>query len=310
MSTPLNAINTGLKVEASVTVSNLTGLGEVVFPRLAFQVKLNLNEEVGGFQQNKVLGRLFGILTGELIIGSEKISDIKTYSVNRSVFSGQPYPIEESLNVEIPLDSRRIEWIERNRAGRSFEASLRIVLQVQIFWGNSRSEDIPYGVPSVSTIQGDIPFTVPDTHWRERVLPGLGYGKVMVVELPAVSLESCKSLEHSFKALENAQKRFNLGLYDETAGSCRVALEKFFESADKGDGSGKIIPRLKKSWESCLGNATYQWLDSALGAIKTATNKSHHTPHNHFNRLGAQMLLTVTTALISYAAQYNATINE
>ena len=309
MSTPLNAINTGLKVEASINVANVTGLGEVVFPRLAFQVKLNINEEVGGFQQDKVLRRLFGTLTGEFLIGAEKIADIKTYSVNRSAFSGQRYPIEVLLYVEIPLDARRIEWLERHRAGKSFEATLRIALQVQI-WESARSADFPCKVPSVSTIEGDIPFTVPDTHWRERVLPGLGYGKVMVVELPAVSLESCKSLEHSFKALENAQKQFNLGLYDETAGSCRVALEQFIEPADKGDSSGKTILRLKKSWESRLGDATYQWLDSALGAIKTATNKSHHSPHNHFNRLGAQMLLMVTTALISYAAQYNATINE
>ena len=311
MSTPLNAINTGLQVEASINVENVTGLGEAVFPRLAFQVKLNINEEVGGFRQDKVLGRLFGTLTGEFLIGAEKIADIKTYSVNRSALSGQRYPIEDYLNIEIPLDAQRIDWIERQRAGKSLEAKLRINLQVQIFRENApQPTNFLCGVPSVSIIQGDIPFTVPDTHWRERVLPGLGYGKVMIVELPAVSLETCKSLEHSFKALENAQKQFNLGLYDETAGSCRVALEQFFEKSDEGGSSGKITQRLKKSWESRLGNATYQWLDSSLGAIKATTNKSHHSPHNHFNRLEAQILLMVTTAMISYAAQYNATINE
>lgn len=138
---------------------------------------------------------------------------------------------------------------------------------------------------------------------REKVLPRLGYGKVMAIELPVISIESCKALEHSFKALEKAQRHFSYGMYDDAVGACRVALEQFFEPMDKGDGSGKTIPKLKKSWESQLGKASYEWLNTSISSIKDAANKPHHSANDHFDRFGAQMLLTVTTALISYAAQ-------
>ena len=302
MSTDLYATNSGLKVEASIKPENVSGHGGGVLPRLNFQVRLVIAEEKGWGQQQPVQAWSLGTLSGEFLVGSEKVADIRAYSIDRRMLGGQNYPIDVYINIEVQLDDRRIEWLELKRAGKSFEAKLRINLQVQIFGHNPHTESFPCGLLDVSTIQGEIPFTVPDTHWRERVLPGLGYGKVMVVELPAVSLEACKALEHSYKALEKAQKQFAFGLYDEAVGSCRVALDHFFEQVDKGDGSGKTIPKLKKSWESRLGEATYQWLDSSLGAIKSEANKPHHSPNDHFDRLEAQMLMMITTALISYAA--------
>lgn len=302
MSTSLYATNTGLRVEALIKPENVSGQGAGIFPRIHFQVKLDIRGEYGWHRQQDVQAWSFGNLSGELLVGNEKVGNIQPYSVNRARYGTQDYPTEEYLNIEIPLDARCIEWIESKRSGKSFDANLRINLQVQVFGRDSRAKEISYGLLDVSLIQGDIPFTVPDTHWRERVLPGLGYGKVIIVELPAVSLEACKALEQSYKALEKAQKQFALGLYDEAVGSCRVALDQFFEPVDKGDGSGKTVPKLKKNWESRLGEATYEWLNSSLGAIKTEANKPHHSPNNHFDRLEAQMLMMITTALISYAA--------
>ena len=304
MSVALYCTNTGLKAEASVNITGVNGLGDGALPRIYFQVQLNVNDEISSHFRDKIQSWSFGTLTGELFVGGhEKIADVRTYSVNNVRLSSQNYPTDFNLNIEIPLDARRIEWLEQQRAGKSFEAKLHIDLQVQVFGKNQHTPEFSCGLMDVSSIQGDIQLVVPDTQWRERVLPGLGYGKVMVVELPAISLESCAALNHSFKALEKAQKQFSLGMYDETAASCRIALDQFFEQIPKDDGSGKTYPKLKKSWEKKLGDATYQWLDSALAAIKDATNCVHHSASNRFNRLGAQMLLMITTALISYAAQ-------
>lgn len=302
MSTTLYATNSGLKIEATIKPENVNGQGAGVLPRLNFQVRLVISEEKGWGQQQPVQAWSFGVLTGELLVGTEKVADIRPYSIDRRMIGGKDSPNEIHLNVETQLDPQRIEWLELKRAGNSFEAKIRISLQVQSFGYNHHTESFPCGLLEVSTIQGDIPFIVADTHWRERILPGLGYGKVKIVELPAVSLEACKALDHSYKALEKAQKQFSLGLYDDAVGSCRVALDQFFESVDKGDGSGRKIPKLKKSWETRLGEATYQWLNSSLGAVKAEANKPHHSPNDHFDRFEAQMLMMITTALISYAA--------
>ncbi|MDD2701160.1 MAG: hypothetical protein PHH36_07955 [Sideroxydans sp.] len=302
MSTTLYATNSGLKVEASIKPEYVSGQGAGVLPRLNFQVRLVITEEQGMGQQKPVQAWSFGMLSGELLVGTEKVADIRPYSINNRMLGGQNYPYDTHLNIEVQLDPRRIEWLEQKRAGKSFEATLKIQLQVQSFGFNQHTKDFSSGLLEASTIQGDIRFSVADTHWREQVLPGLGYGKVMMVELPAVSLEACKALDHSYKALEKAQKQLALGLYDDAVGSCRVALDQFFEQVDKPDDPGKKIPKLKKSWELRLGEATYQWLNSSLGAIKAEANTPHHSPNNHFDRLEAQMLMMVTTALISFAA--------
>lgn len=311
----MQATNAGLNVEASFNASGFSGIGANVNPRLCFQVKLNLCKAVNAHHGEDIQAWSFGVLSGYLRIGSEIVADIKTYSVNswlwgelKNTENNQPIGRDILLNIEIPLDARRLEWIEKQRSGKSLEASLHITLQVQIFGKNVHTPSFPSGLIDTVSIEGDIPIVVPDTHWRERVLPGVGYGKILVIELPAIGQDACKELDHSLNAFNNAQKQFGLGLYDETVASCRVAIEQFFEA--KADATGKKVPRLKQSWETKLGAATYQWLDASLSVIKMETNKPHHSPENHVNRLGAQMILMVTTALVSYAAQYYATNTE
>jgi hypothetical protein len=208
--------------------------------------------------------------------------------------------------LEFPLDARRIEWIEQLRQG-SLAGSVRISIATLVLGQArvTRDEPPPPVVfrEAVAT-NGEVPFTVSDTQWREKVLPMLGYGKVIAIELPAIPIESIQELDHSFKALTQAQKLFQIGHYDDAVAKCRTALEQFFELVEvaNSDGSKKKIPILKKSWETRLGQATYVWLNESLGAIKDAANKPHHSPNDHFDRLGAQMLIMITTALISYAA--------
>jgi len=310
--------NVGLNADASINISSFSGLGADVFPRLHFQINLNVSKATDWHRSNEVQAWSFGVLYGDMRIGNAKFADIKTHSVNSWLWGelrtegekqrNVPIRTDLTLTIEIPLNARSIEWIEKQRSGKSFEALLHINLQVQIFGKNMHTPSFQSGLMDALCIEGDIPIVVPDTHWREKVLPGLGYGRTLVIELPAISPDACQALDHSLKAFNKAQRQFELGLYDETAASCRIALENFFES--KADESGRMIPRLKQSWENRLGAATYQWLDTALGTIKVATNKTHHSPDNHFNRLGAQMLLMVTTALVSYAAQYYSTKSE
>jgi len=306
VNTALYSPNTGLKVEASITPSTIQGIGGATWPRLMLQVLLRIDEEEDSYWQGRVQAASFGMLTGELVIGSEIIANIRPLAINKRRPGSLGYATDEHPLIEIELDARRIEWIEQQRAGKSFEAKLRISLQVQVFGAIDTAAGSEFGLIDASAIYGEIPLTCTEKHWREKVLPGLGYGKVIVLELPAIGLESCKALEHSFLALEKAQKQFLLGHYDEAVGACRVALDPFFEMVEKEGELGKRIPKLKKSWELSLGAATYQWLDAAMGAIKSAANKPHHSPNSHFDRLGAQMLMAVTTSLVAYAARQQA----
>jgi hypothetical protein len=305
----LSAINISLDVEASVNIEGICGSGGQVFPRLTIPISFSIKEQPGDPSSPFIQAVSFNLLTGELIVGSERVGDIRPASIDQVGMRFHLYQDEIPVYLEIPLDPRRIEWLEKTRAGKSLEGTLNLKLSVQVFGSlstpSNHSSDSKTGLRGASNIQGQVPFRIPDTQWRERVLPALGYGKILVIELPAIDLDACKAMELSFKALEKARRHFDHGFYDEAVAACRVAMEPFFEYVDKGDGSGKRIPKLKKSWEIKLGAATYEWLDRAFGAIKADTNKSHHSPNNHFDRLGAQMLLMVTTALIAYAGSHS-----
>lgn len=299
MKTSLYATNTGLVVTAQVNSATYHGSNIAFWPRLTFQIVLTLADEVGSPWPKETQAIYLGMMTGELVFGNEKLANISPVVLNVMRAGGQDYTPEQYINIEIPLDMKRIEWIEQQRENKSFEAKLRINIQEQGFGNITFKSAFPLGLNQVGSIYGEIPIVIHEDIWRGKVLPGLGYGKVVSIELPAISLDSCARLDHSFKALQKAQKQFGLGLYDEAAGSCRIALDQFFESVEI---DGQKVPKLKSSWETKLGKATYEWLDEALSSIKAASNVAHHSPNSHFDRLGAQMIIMITTALVSYAA--------
>jgi len=296
-----SAIGDALQVEARIEGNNVQSNGGVLYPRLIIPLKLDVKGMAKKYKDDIYAVQL-GDVHGELIVGGQKISDCISYQLNQLVYD---FDHDQHVYLEFPLNAQTLEWIEQQRQG-SMQGLVRIKISCLSLGKERGAPDEPkppVAFRDASIISGEIPFTIPDTQWREKVLPGLGYGKVIAIELPAVPIESIQAMEHSYKALEQAQKQFQLGHYDEAVGKCRVALEPFFEMVEKDSEPSKKIPKLKKSWETKLGESTYRWLDESLGAIKVAANKPHHSPNVHFDRLGAQMLIMVTTALISYAAR-------
>lgn len=303
MSTEIRSpISSFIRVEAQIDGSMVQSSGGSDYPRLMVPLHLTVRG-IDPKHRNDVYSAQFGAIQCELVINRQKISDSLPRQLNKLAFD---FDQDECVNLEFPLDARRLEWIEQQRQG-SLKGLVRVSVSSLVL-GPPRGTQDQYKSPvtfshAVANL-GEIDFTVPDTQWREHVLPGLGYGKVIAIELPAIAIASFQGLDHSFKAMSQAQKLFQIGHYDDAVAKCRTALEQFFEyvDADRGDGTTKKIPILKKSWETRLGQSAYNWLNESLGAIKDAANKSHHSPNDHFDRLGAQMLIMVTTALISYAA--------
>jgi hypothetical protein len=209
------------------------------------------------------------------------------------------------INLEFPLDPLRLDFLERSRQNDDLKIRLDFELLADELVALTKSSDnysnTVWGLKQHHQAFLQASFVISRKVWLERVLTPTGYGKVHIIEFPAMSLQACAALDQSFQALKQAEEHFKLGLYDDAAGKCRLAIEPFWEQVDKPDGTGKK-PQLRKSWETMLGQATYIWLDSSLNAVKWATNPLHHSPTARFGRFETQMLLSVTIAVISYAA--------
>ena len=77
------------------------------------------------------------------------------------------------------------------------------------------------------------------------------------------------ALDHSFKALKQAEEKHRLGFYDDAAGKCRLAIEPFFDHEPAANHpESRKIPVPKKHWETKLGKATYDWLKARLARSK------------------------------------------
>jgi hypothetical protein len=218
--------------------------------------------------------------------------------------------------LDFPMDTARLAALEQLRAGGDVKFRLDCELILRSLRAVNRpaapktNAGVVWGTvqPHRLFFQGEL--SIPRDVWLTRVLPVLGYGVTHIVEFPAAPVESCRALRDSFTALKQAQEFHKFGLYDDAAGRCRVALERFFEYVEKpetDETTGKTIvrrvPILKKSWETRLGEAAYAWLDQTLGAIKEAANRPRQSLSAHYSQLDSQMILAITTAVVAYIAR-------
>lgn len=285
-------------IELDKNTSNIWGGGNAGYPCLTWQVPLIISFHKQG-------GQRFVFRSGEaqLRLNSTKIADAQPISLDRVIQHGQP-KMTTYLNLEFALNLQQISALERDRQGGSVKLD---------FWVNLHIDELrrvqllgadvwDLGELSVARLQEKIEISQSD--WIEHVLPGIGYGKIQVVEFPAIPLESCQALNHSFQSLKQAEEKHRLGFYDDAVGKCRMALERFFDSVPVNlTPDSRKIPVLKKSWERKLGKATYDWLNSTLGAVKDASNPTHHSPIAHYDQLESQMILAITTAVVAYVAR-------
>lgn len=289
----------GMLIELDINTSNIWGRGDANYPCIGWQVPMFIS-----FHQKQVKRYAFRGAGAQLQLNGTKIADSHPVSMDRMLRHGESKHTEY-LNLEFPVSNNQIRAIEDFRQG----GSLKLQLWVQLHIDEYRPVSVMGGgevweLEKLSWAQVQPDIEISQTHWVERVLPHIGYGKIHVVEFPAVPLAACQSLERSFKALKQAEEKHRLGFYDDAVGKCRMALEKFFDyvPVDPHPESRKI-PVLKRSWERKLGKATYDWLNGALGGIKDASNPTHHSPDAHYDQFESQMILAITTAVVAYIAR-------
>lgn len=220
---------------------------------------------------------------------------------------------DHQVILEFPLSQAWINLLERHRNGGDLRLRLRLMLETEQLHAVAEIPNDPYPAElawafvQLHRQSLDEEFTVLRSTWVEYVLPQIGYGKVHLIEMPAVPLEEIQELADSYAALQQAQALHRIGHYDDAVGKCRVAMDKFFQMVDGPEtdeqGRPKRIPKLKAKWEIKLGRATHQWLDAAMIAVKDATNKPHHSPNAHYDQFQSQMLQMIVATLISYAAR-------
>lgn len=289
-------------VEFTIEENSIIGTGRAELPVLAFQLTFHVTypfKEPGfGFELRELRCRV-SPNDGAYLAWTMPIP------IHHARVTGEFRELRQHfINVEIPLDRIRLATLERERKGGDLRLRLDFELLADELFEVKRIQvgypSVAWGIKDHYYLTARVPVVIPRSNWVEKVLPQTGYGKIHIIELPAVPIEQCLGLKAAYDALRQAQELHKQGFYDEAVGKCRLALEPFFEETQD---KKKI---LKRSWETRLGKVTYDWLNASFIALKEPTNKPHHSPTTYFDQLDAEMLLAVTTALVAYAVQTEA----
>lgn len=291
-------------VEGILEEASINGVGGTIGAALWVPLNLSISHTHMAPQE----GIRFSYISAKLCMQQSQAFSSIRIDLDR-IITPRFHAITEQVTLAFPLDAVKVAALERARAGGDLKLRIEATLGAEQLI--AINPDRPSNTPEIwSNLKHHMlyladEFTILRDTWIKRVLPNVGYGVVHVIELPAVSVDACADIQHSFAALQQANDRHLHGHYDDAVGKCRVAMEPFLTIAEEDDGTGgkRKKPRLKPSWETKMGHATGNWLAESFNAVKYAGNPSHHSPNTHYGQLESQIILAVTTALVAYAAR-------
>lgn len=291
--------------EAEVDLSATRGAGGPGYPSLQFWLTWNFSAGDDPNADDWIIGLNAQLFNGQ---DHDRIADASPNSLRfaRNLLSGQ-----DNMRLEFPLDRYRVELLEQRRNGGDMELRMEVQLLLAHFGnrlqsGKPEKEAIPFALDFENPSESSIHLRIPQSVWIRNVLPGLGYGIIHVLEFPAIGLDSYKKLQHSYAALQRAQTKFTVGDYDEAIWLCRTAIDPLRNELKKIKHGNR--DNLSADWAEKIGPATADWLLTVFSKTHGVANTPTHSPNTgHFSRLDAQMIMTVTAAVLAYVARTKVT---
>lgn len=124
---------------------------------------------------------------------------------------------------EIPFDITTIARIEESRAGGDLRVHLNFKLLFAVHAGNGVSAFHSGSVDGLS-------FEIPRSQWVDKLLPGLGYEGLELIEIRYGPGLIANALPASVKEIQTAKKLLLEAHYDQCAVHCRKAIEVILDS--------------------------------------------------------------------------------
>ncbi len=294
-------LNSTIVGQLSFEMQYIHATGGPDFPKLGFLLDLSLsayrNMAKAGQPIIHPVTCLF--LSGEFSSPRDRTvaefrDDIGLYAPDMS------YPRSTQVRLQIPLDLIKIGRIERSRTGDlSAALTFRALLAI-----HSQSGEVQrFEIGRVETIA----FDIPKSQWVEKILPGLGYGGLELLEVRIDSSIRPEGLPQSVQELRQAQKYLNEGEWEKAVAHCRNAVEAIPESRNLQLPAGhtalavKIDTFVNEHLGSKLGDKQAKLVADELKLVWEVGSKAvHPTAPDYFKRADAEFIVRNTMALVEY----------
>lgn len=242
-------------------------------------------------------------LSGRLMLNGIPIGTIPATLTSLNTYNSQSNP----LLLRIPLDLFRVGYIENRRTG-NVSLHLEVTPWIAVHRLAPRKEQVT-GYERFELGYFTLQEQIPQSHWIQQVLPSLGYGKMQLIEVPLPETLFGEQLAQALTVLHLAQNAMNEGDYAKVLHQCRSALEivlklRKYEGvpADPTKGPSfaeKVTYFIKLLPEDATG-VSETHVASIFKALQGITSSAHHVSSPSYTRADAQLVLLLTTALLSY----------
>lgn len=298
-------------------LERISGRGGPIYPQLNVLLRVSLESAELAFRRNtapqtpedllqdyslhQIYGTLFFSSQGSGVTELTKFQSLPISHLSRT----NP---KVDISLDIPLDLYRLHLLEELRVG---DVSLQFTFQfhlIKYYQAPRKQTHLVIEQFETSWINQFI-VTVPQSHWIDKVLPGLGYGKISLVEVPIPEKAIGETIVKAVEEFQVAQHSLLQGDYNKALGHCRNALE-IFSNARKYEGDKERpsfadkIDYLLMVLPSTPTGARGDNLRRLLKDLYGLTSMPEHPSPPHFTRDDADMTIHITIAVLSYLGKF------
>lgn len=284
---------------ASIDESRVLARGHKAFPYLLVPLAFQLRQL--GSRENPAPWRSIW-LQCELLMENEVIAVAVGQHAGLHVYESNH---KQEIAVRFPMHTTQVATLAECRWSRN-----PLALQGELLVAEQSGEEPQRWASPIRSIDRasfQVPLNLNQSHWLEKILPGLGHDPRRLIELPVPAVPHAERWRMQTLALEQALQLFDRGDFDSAAARCRSILEALDkalvpalttqEPLDHQDQQERRIASLAR----CLVQDTRTWMHRVVDRSKQIAHAPVHSPAmGHLDRDSAQALLLITTAALSF----------
>lgn len=272
-----------------------------VHPKVGMGIALPTPEDlVQDYSLHQIYGTLFFGSQGSSMVQMANFQSLPISHFSRT----SP---EAQVNLAIPLDLYRLRLIEAQRAGD-------VALRFDFTFHYAKYYQIPRKQANSPIERFESSFTqftisVPQSHWATKVLPGLGYGKIALVEVPTPESAFGETIRGAVAEFERAQTYLLQADYNKALGHCRNVLEILSNAVEykgtpkNGSKNPSFADKIDYLLDVLPGGPTGFRRENLARMCKDLygfTSPPEHPSPPDFTRDDAEMTWHIIVALLSY----------
>lgn len=275
--------------------------GPELFPKLVFLFDVRLSPWTDISKVTHVMHPVTWLtLFGEFCSPEQR--PVAMFRDEINLYADTKYSPETQLRLEIPLDLFTVARIEQTRDG-----DLRAALNFRAMFAIHLSGGL--GVEKFEAARVEpLVFTIPKSHWVDKLLPGLGYGKIELIEVRIPEGIRGQGLPEAVKEIRQARSYLLNGDWEKAVGHCRNTLEIILDSRQlqlppASKFNLKVDTFIEQHLSAKLGGKQSKLLAEEMKLLWEVCSKAAHpSPQDYFSRADANFIVQNTTDILQYVS--------